>query len=86
MRKQARKIHQKSRKNLQNQREVGKFYENQENFMNENQENFMKLLTEKENYAKINNCNPLNQGYKNTIKNSYLFLRISEYTNKGGAF
>ena len=78
MRKQARKIHQKSRKNLQNQREVGKFYENQENFM--------KLLTEKENYAKINNCNPLNQGYKNTIKNSYLFLRISEYTNKGGAF
>ena len=28
----------------------------------------MKLLTEKENYAKINNCNPLNQGYTKYYK------------------
>ena len=37
-------------------------------------------------YVKINNCNPLSQGTKCYETSNYLNLRISEYTNKGGAF
>ena len=45
-----------------------------------------KQLTRIKFYDKIVNCNPLNQGFKRLIKFNYLYLRISEYTNKGGAF
>ena len=43
-------------------------------------------LTEYGTCGKIFNCNPLSQGSKRLIEFNYLGLRISEYTNKGGAF
>ena len=47
--------------------------------------NTKKLLTKLYKYVKIYNCNPLSQGHK-ILRNQLPFLRISEYTNKGGAF
>ncbi len=44
------------------------------------------MLTKEYLCDKIKNCNPLSQGSKKLIKFNYLGLRISEYTNKGGAF
>ena len=45
-----------------------------------------KSLTNGKMYDKIGNCNPLSQGTKTLEISNCLNLRISEYTNKGGAF